>query len=195
MFLRELVTLWPKCGDVDSAVMTGMPRAHAHINSLPPKRPHDGLCYTLCRPNRRLILNYTDVLGARRSVPVQVDAAGRTAETASADCPRRLGFVVKLARPGFGLAAELPATSPEERRQGGGRSRRGPSNVIRGNRRAAQASARGTGRAAYTRTLARPGAHVKPTLNARSYDFPGANLNRWPLAVTQPQNAKALMVP
>jgi hypothetical protein len=60
---------------------------------------------------------------------------------------------VKLVRPGFGPAAELPTVSPARRRHGGCRSPLGSSNVIGGNRRAAPASARGTGRTAYTKDV------------------------------------------
>jgi len=67
----------------------------------------------------------------------------------------RANFGVKLSRPGFGPAAELPAYSQARRRHGGCRSRLDSSNVIRGNRRAAPASARGTGRAAYTKDVRR----------------------------------------
>src|SRR5215217_728072 len=63
-------------------------------------------------------------------------------------------------RPGFGPAAELPASSPASRRHGSCRSRLGSTNVIRGNRRAALASARGTGRTAYTKD-------VRPTQRER----------------------------
>jgi hypothetical protein len=54
-------------------------------------------------------------------------------------------------RPGFGPAAELPTASPVRWRHGGCTSPLGSSNVIGGNRRAAQASARETGRAASTK--------------------------------------------
>jgi hypothetical protein len=56
---------------------------------------------------------------------------------------------VKLLRPGFGPPAEPAALLPARRRHGGCRSRLSSANVIRGNRRAAAASARGTGRTAY----------------------------------------------
>jgi hypothetical protein len=62
-------------------------------------------------------------------------------------------FGVKLMRPGFGPAAELPASPPARRRHGGCSSPLGSSNVIGGNRRAAQASARGAGRTAYTKDV------------------------------------------
>ena len=65
----------------------------------------------------------------------------------------RPNFGVKLMRPGFGPAAELPTFSPASRRHGSCRSPFGSSNVIGGNRRAAQASARGTGRTAYTKDV------------------------------------------
>jgi len=55
----------------------------------------------------------------------------------------RPNFTLKLVRPGFGPAAELPAPSRARRRHGGCSSRLGSPNVIRGNRRAALASARG----------------------------------------------------
>jgi len=61
-------------------------------------------------------------------------------------------------RPGFGPAAELPTVSPARWRHGGCRSPLGSSNVIGGNRRAAPASARGTGRTAYTKDV-RPTNH------------------------------------
>ena len=57
-------------------------------------------------------------------------------------------FTLKLVRPGFGPAAELPTSSPERWRHGGCSSPLGSPNVIGGNRRAASASARGTGRTA-----------------------------------------------
>jgi hypothetical protein len=60
----------------------------------------------------------------------------------------RPNFTLKLVRPGFGPAAELPASSPARWRHAGCSSPLGSANVIRGNRRAAQASARGTGRTA-----------------------------------------------
>jgi hypothetical protein len=52
-------------------------------------------------------------------------------------------FTLKLVRPGFGPAAELPTSSPACWRHGGRRSRLSSANVIRGNRRAASASGRG----------------------------------------------------
>ena len=58
-------------------------------------------------------------------------------------------------RPGFGPAAELPAFSLASRRHGSCRSRLGSSNVMRGKCRAAPASARGTGRTAYTKDVGR----------------------------------------
>ena len=64
-------------------------------------------------------------------------------------------FGVKLMRPGFGPAAELPASSPARWRHGGCSSPLGSPNVIGGNRRAASASARGTGRTAYTKDVRR----------------------------------------
>ncbi|HKO36402.1 MAG TPA: hypothetical protein VJV21_07980 [Pyrinomonadaceae bacterium] len=60
---------------------------------------------------------------------------------------------MKLARPGFGPAAELPASSPVSRRHGGCSSPLGSANVVGSNRRAASASARGTGRTAYTKDV------------------------------------------
>ena len=72
-------------------------------------------------------------------------------------------FGVKLMRPGFGPAAELPALSPAGGRHGGCRSPLGSANVIGGNRRAAQASARGTGRTAYTKDVSRTKKHGKPS--------------------------------
>jgi hypothetical protein len=66
-------------------------------------------------------------------------------------------FGVKLSRPGFGPAAELPAALPARRRHGGCSSPLGSANVIGGNRRAAPASARGTGRAAYTKDVSQTG--------------------------------------
>ena len=68
-------------------------------------------------------------------------------------------FGVKLMRPGFGPAAELPASLPVGGRHGGCSSPLGTSCVIGGNRRAALASARGTGRTAYTKD-------VRPTIHA-----------------------------
>jgi hypothetical protein len=65
-------------------------------------------------------------------------------------------FGVKLMRPGFGPAAELPASSRARRRHGGCSSPLGSLNVIGGNRRAASASARATGRTAYTKDVGRP---------------------------------------
>jgi len=62
--------------------------------------------------------------------------------------PRRANFTLKLVRPDFGPAAELPPSSPARRRHGGCTSRHGSLNLIRGNRRAAPASARGLGRTA-----------------------------------------------
>ena len=64
-------------------------------------------------------------------------------------------FGVKLVRPDFGPAAELPALSPARWRHGGCSPPRGSSNVIGGNRRAALALARGTGRTAYTKDVGR----------------------------------------
>jgi len=60
----------------------------------------------------------------------------------------RPNFTLKLVRPGFGPAAELPTSSQARRRHGGRSSRLGSTNVMRGNRRAAPASARSTGRTA-----------------------------------------------
>jgi hypothetical protein len=57
-------------------------------------------------------------------------------------------FTLKLVRSDFGPAAELPTSSPAWRRHGGCSLRFGSANVVRGNRRAAPASARGTGRTA-----------------------------------------------
>jgi len=57
-------------------------------------------------------------------------------------------FTLKLVRPGFGPAAELPVVSQARRRHGGCNSPLGAGHVIGGNRRAAPASARGTGRTA-----------------------------------------------
>jgi hypothetical protein len=51
----------------------------------------------------------------------------------------RSNFTLKLVRPGFGPAAELPASSRVRWRHGGCSSRLGSANVIRGNRRAAPA--------------------------------------------------------
>jgi len=62
-------------------------------------------------------------------------------------------FGVKLMRPGFGPATELPTSWPASRRHGGCSSPLGSSNVIGGNRRAAQASARGTRLTAYTKDV------------------------------------------
>ena len=62
-------------------------------------------------------------------------------------------FGVKLVRPGFGPAAELPALPQAPWRHGGCRSPLGSANVIGGNRRAASASARETGRTAYTKDV------------------------------------------
>ena len=64
-------------------------------------------------------------------------------------------FGVKLMRPSFGSAAELPAVSPARWRHGGCRLPLGALHVIGGNRRAARASVRGTGRTAYTKDVGR----------------------------------------
>ena len=66
---------------------------------------------------------------------------------------RPANFGVKLMRPSFGPAAELPRAWPARRRHGGCSLRLGSPNVIRGNRRAASASAHGTGRTAYTKDV------------------------------------------
>ena len=58
-------------------------------------------------------------------------------------------------RPGFGPAAELPTSSPARRRHGGCRSPLAAAQLIAGNRRAAPASAHGTGRTAYTKDVSR----------------------------------------
>jgi hypothetical protein len=63
-------------------------------------------------------------------------------------CETAPNFTLKLVRPGLGPAAELPTSSPACGRHGGCRSRLGSPNIIRGNRRAAPASARGNGRTA-----------------------------------------------
>ena len=76
---------------------------------------------------------------------------GRSRNNANRRTPPNFG--VKLMRPGFGPAAQLPAFSPASRRHGGGSSPLGSSNVMGGNRRAAQASARETGRTAYTKNV------------------------------------------
>jgi hypothetical protein len=76
---------------------------------------------------------------------------GRNRNNAKQRTPPNFG--VKLMRPGFGPAAELPALSPAGRRHGSCSSRLGSSNVMRGNCRAAPASARGTGRTAYTKDV------------------------------------------
>jgi len=61
---------------------------------------------------------------------------------------------VKLSRLGFGPAAELPASSQAWRRHGGCSSPLGAVHTsFGGNRRAASASARDTGRAAYTKAV------------------------------------------
>ena len=70
---------------------------------------------------------------------------------------RRPNFGVKLMRPGFGPAAELPALLQAQWRHGGRCSPLGSANVIGGNRRAASASARATGRTAYTKDVVRTG--------------------------------------
>ena len=70
-------------------------------------------------------------------------------------------------RPGFGPAAELPSSSPVRWRHGGCSSPLGSSNVIGGNRRAASASARGPGRAAYTKDVARTRAQRRPGFSLR----------------------------
>ena len=67
--------------------------------------------------------------------------------------PSRANFGVKLSRPGFGPPAEPAASSPAWRRHGGCSSPLAARQFIGGNRRAALASARGTGRAAYTRDV------------------------------------------
>jgi hypothetical protein len=64
-------------------------------------------------------------------------------------------FGVKLMRPGFGPAAELPTSPQARRRHVGCSSPLGSTNVIGGNRRAATAPARGTGRTAYTKDVSR----------------------------------------
>ncbi len=56
-------------------------------------------------------------------------------------------------RPGFGPAAELPTASPAWRRHGGCSSPVVAPQLLGGNRRAAQSSARGTGRTAYTKDV------------------------------------------
>jgi len=80
---------------------------------------------------------------------------------------------VKLMRPGFGPAAELPTSSPAWRRHGGCSPPRSSSNVIGGNHRAAQASGCGTGRTAYTKEVSptkgsqtRGGTFLHPTATA-----------------------------
>jgi hypothetical protein len=60
----------------------------------------------------------------------------------------RANFTLKLVRPGFGAPAEPAALPAARRRHGGCSSQLGSANVIRGNRRAASASARETGRTA-----------------------------------------------
>ena len=57
-------------------------------------------------------------------------------------------FTLKLVRPGFGPAAELPTLSQGRWRHGGCRSAGVATQLFAGNRRAASASARGTGRTA-----------------------------------------------
>ena len=59
-------------------------------------------------------------------------------------------FGVKLMRPGFGPAAELPTSSPARRRHGGCSSPVVALQLLGGNRRAALPWPRETGRAAYT---------------------------------------------
>ena len=73
----------------------------------------------------------------------------------------RPNFGVKLMRPGFGPAAELPTVSPASWRHGGCRSPLGFSNVVGGNRRAASASARETGRTAYTKDVRPTNQHLR----------------------------------
>ena len=70
-------------------------------------------------------------------------------------------------RPGFGPAAELPTSSPARRRHGGCNSPLGSLNVIGGNHRAALASARGTGRTAYTKDVSRTEERVCAEANAK----------------------------
>jgi len=60
----------------------------------------------------------------------------------------RPNFTLKLVRPGFGPAAELPAASQARRRHGGCSSPVVAAQLLGGNRRAAPALARGTGRTA-----------------------------------------------
>jgi hypothetical protein len=79
-------------------------------------------------------------------------------------------FGVKLMRPGFGPAAELPTASPARWRHGGCSLPLGSLNVIGGNRRAAQALARGTGRTAYTKDVSRTKAEV--TREATEHERP-----------------------
>jgi hypothetical protein len=65
----------------------------------------------------------------------------------------RANFGVKPARPGFGPPAEPAASSPAWRRHGGCSSPVVAPQLLGGNRRAASAWARGTGRAAYTKDV------------------------------------------
>jgi hypothetical protein len=107
---------------------------------------------------RRLILSQRKPRSARVCPSVSLSAA--FGERRKVRAPANFG--VKLMRPGFGPAAELPASSPARWRRGSCSSPLGAVHVIGGNCRAASASARGTGRTAYTKD-------VSPT-NATSYN-------------------------
>ena len=90
-------------------------------------------------------------------------------------CNGPANFGVKLTRPSFGPAAELPALSPARRRHGGCSSRLGAAHVIRGNRRAAPTSAQRTGRTAYTKDVGQTGncddrSRLSPKLECNSRD-------------------------
>jgi len=86
----------------------------------------------------------------------------------------RANFGVKLSRPGAGPAAELPAFSPAWRRHGGCSSPVVATQLLGGNRRAALASTRGTGRAAYTKDVGRTRSHRQRPQRRRNDGGPAA---------------------
>jgi hypothetical protein len=113
--------------------------------------PHGGVAIgfdakLLARNDETLLIKVTYEPDEQRRVVAETLAAYEEELTAAARLSAN--FTLKLVRPGFGPAAELPTSSPASRRHGGCRSRLGSANVIGGNRRAAPASARGTGRTA-----------------------------------------------
>ena len=93
---------------------------------------HSGQSHRALRFFRLILLPQGE--GAVVTLPIQCEAPSN--------------FTLKLVRPGFGPAAELPALPQARWRHAGCRSRLGSPNIIRGNRRAAPASARETGRTA-----------------------------------------------